>query len=655
MHDIKEYLSESGLAVYEVWASSEPKSVTHNKLLEILQANDMINTTCNSIREKNKLADAKRSGRKRIDSDSRLEKKKIWEQNNRDKRLSYCRKSRENKKMKDFEGFNKHNSNTHKVWTHNNPEKISKHKDTIKKKPEYKFGVYACSAASRNLDFKLNFEYCEFAFNSECFYCNFKSNEGYLNGIDRIDSAIGYIEDNCVPCCEMCNMMKWVLSVNFFFGICRNILANCGIINIPIDDDYDVYSISGDFNSYKYSAEKRGKKFEIDKIFFETITSKPCYLCGKKNIKNIHRNGIDRKDNNIGYVEGNCESCCRVCNMTKKNYDHGCFLKQLEKIYYHSQLDKFNEPSGMNLEQKTMIYSVEDDYNDDDDDEIEQKNNDLVDVDSIYDKNINNNVDFDEEKNKKSDVIVVKPNNKKSDVIIVKPKKKRETKIDKINEAELDLMIQNIDILPDDHKKLDVIDAKNTNKSTDKNVDKTKKNDVIIVKQKKKHGTINEDNTHESSIKNIDNNLEKNKDAEKAKLNISKNKKKSINTNSDTTRVITNDDIDYSNMSLSTLLKNKPFHEDKIYELWYHRVNIVINNVEVVPDYENLSDADFLTYKPKNDNVLAFKKWSLINSQRLITKNSENTERLSIKDEKKTKVNNMYLRAMKKIELNNQT
>jgi len=46
-------------------------------------------------------------------------------------------------------------------------------------------------------------------------------------------------------------------------------------------------------------------------------------------------------------------------------------------------------------------------------------------------------------------------------------------------------MIQNIDILPDDHKKLDVIDAKNTNKSTDKNVDKTKKNDVIIVKQKK--------------------------------------------------------------------------------------------------------------------------------------------------------------------------
>jgi len=432
MHDIKEYLSESGLAVYEVWASSEPKSVTHNKLLEILQANDMINTTCNSIREKNKLADAKRSGRKRIDSDSRLEKKKIWEQNNRDKRLSYCRKSRENKKMKDFEGFNKHNSNTHKVWTHNNPEKISKHKDTIKKKPEYKFGVYACSAASRNLDFKLNFEYCEFAFNSECFYCNFKSNEGYLNGIDRIDSAIGYIEDNCVPCCEMCNMMKWVLSVNFFFGICRNILANCGIINIPIDDDYDVYSISGDFNSYKYSAEKRGKKFEIDKIFFETITSKPCYLCGKKNIKNIHRNGIDRKDNNIGYVEGNCESCCRVCNMTKKNYDHGCFLKQLEKIYYHSQLDKFNEPSGMNLEQKTMIYSVEDDYNDDDDDEIEQKNNDLVDVDSIYDKNINNNVDFDEEKNKKSDVIVVKPNNKKSDVIIVKPKKNEKLKLIKL-------------------------------------------------------------------------------------------------------------------------------------------------------------------------------------------------------------------------------
>lgn len=28
------------------------------------------------------------------------------------------------------------------------------------------------------------------------------------NGIDRLDSTIGYIESNCVPCCTTCNRMK---------------------------------------------------------------------------------------------------------------------------------------------------------------------------------------------------------------------------------------------------------------------------------------------------------------------------------------------------------------------------------------------------------------------------------------------------------------
>lgn len=29
-----------------------------------------------------------------------------------------------------------------------------------------------------------------------------------INGIDRIDSLKGYEEDNCIPCCGMCNRMK---------------------------------------------------------------------------------------------------------------------------------------------------------------------------------------------------------------------------------------------------------------------------------------------------------------------------------------------------------------------------------------------------------------------------------------------------------------
>lgn len=29
-----------------------------------------------------------------------------------------------------------------------------------------------------------------------------------MNGVDRVDSSLGYFVENCVPCCEMCNLMK---------------------------------------------------------------------------------------------------------------------------------------------------------------------------------------------------------------------------------------------------------------------------------------------------------------------------------------------------------------------------------------------------------------------------------------------------------------
>ena len=36
------------------------------------------------------------------------------------------------------------------------------------------------------------------------------------NGIDRIDSNIGYEPDNCVTCCVICNRMKNKYSKNAF-------------------------------------------------------------------------------------------------------------------------------------------------------------------------------------------------------------------------------------------------------------------------------------------------------------------------------------------------------------------------------------------------------------------------------------------------------
>jgi len=50
----------------------------------------------------------------------------------------------------------------------------------------------------------------------DCFYCGveplqtikFPYETLFYNGIDRVDSNLGYVPENCVPCCKFCNYAK---------------------------------------------------------------------------------------------------------------------------------------------------------------------------------------------------------------------------------------------------------------------------------------------------------------------------------------------------------------------------------------------------------------------------------------------------------------
>jgi hypothetical protein len=80
---------------------------------------------------------------------------------------------------------------------------------------------------------------------------------------------------------------------------------------------------------YKRNAKNRGLKFDIpDGLFFELIKM-PCHYCGVIGYssapltrkffeeKPFFYNGIDRKDNKIGYEPENCVPCCSFCNYAK--------------------------------------------------------------------------------------------------------------------------------------------------------------------------------------------------------------------------------------------------------------------------------------------------------------------------------------------------
>ena len=52
-----------------------------------------------------------------------------------------------------------------------------------------------------------------------------------LQGIDRLDSSLGYIDGNCVPCCSMCNRMKSDFTVDEFLAKIQAIHKHKGELN----------------------------------------------------------------------------------------------------------------------------------------------------------------------------------------------------------------------------------------------------------------------------------------------------------------------------------------------------------------------------------------------------------------------------------------
>lgn len=48
----------------------------------------------------------------------------------------------------------------------------------------------------------------------------------FANGVDRKDSSLGYTEENSVPCCIICNVMKLNHTTEFFLAHARKIIAH---------------------------------------------------------------------------------------------------------------------------------------------------------------------------------------------------------------------------------------------------------------------------------------------------------------------------------------------------------------------------------------------------------------------------------------------
>ena len=118
-----------------------------------------------------------------------------------------------------------------------NPESKEKHRPRPKFKGKCRlsprqaainrfFSQYRTGARRKGFVFALSLSEFESLTLSDCYYCGsvpqnivhgWQGKGAYeCNGIDRLDSDVGYVAGNCVPCCTMCNMAKRTTSVDEF-------------------------------------------------------------------------------------------------------------------------------------------------------------------------------------------------------------------------------------------------------------------------------------------------------------------------------------------------------------------------------------------------------------------------------------------------------
>lgn len=97
---------------------------------------------------------------------------------------------------------------------------VQKHKLT----PKRRFSSYLSVIRIKKYVNELTLEKFAEITSYPCVYCGEFSKSYCHTGIDRIDSKQGYILDNIVSCCDICNKMKLNLSIDEFLSHMRKVL-----------------------------------------------------------------------------------------------------------------------------------------------------------------------------------------------------------------------------------------------------------------------------------------------------------------------------------------------------------------------------------------------------------------------------------------------
>ena len=98
--------------------------------------------------------------------------------------------------------------------------------------------------------------------------------------------------------------------------------------------------------SYQGAAKDRGFSWELSVEQAVDLLKRACVFCGSPPTRELGKgtltscfvNGIDRWNNEVGYTDRNCVTCCSICNYMKGTKSGGEFLAQIKRIYEHCRV-----------------------------------------------------------------------------------------------------------------------------------------------------------------------------------------------------------------------------------------------------------------------------------------------------------------------------
>jgi len=88
-------------------------------------------------------------------------------------------------------------------------------------------------------------------------------------------------------------------------------------------------SSKGKFRKYKMRGKSKGIKFDLTFEQVDKLITGKCHYCLKPATP---FQGIDRRNNDKGYIKSNCVGCCSDCNYAKRTMTESKFKLYLERI-----------------------------------------------------------------------------------------------------------------------------------------------------------------------------------------------------------------------------------------------------------------------------------------------------------------------------------